>query len=112
MHNKLSLSAVEEKTMAKETGKTDSFHPVLAPLFSLGQTALEEIDHQGERWLDYGAAQIAESIRVARGVRSQMISAASTILGTAGEMAARSLDATKAWTAPFGQPVANAAPKV
>jgi hypothetical protein len=106
------LSAVEEKTMAKETGKSDTFHPVLAPLFALGQTALEEFDHQGERWLDYGAAQIAESIRVARGVRTQVIGAASTILGTAGEMAARSLDAAKSWSAPFGQPVANAAPKV
>ncbi len=94
--------------MAKEAGKTDSFHPVLAPLFALGQTALEEIDHQGERWLDYSAAQVAESFRVARGVRSQLIGAASTMLATAGELAARSLDAAKAWTTPFGQVVANA----
>lgn len=98
--------------MGKETGKTDTFHPVLAPMFALGQTALEELDHQGERWLDYGAAQIAESIRVARGVRSQMIGAANTLLGTAGELAARGLDAAKSWTAPFAQTVANPAPKV
>jgi hypothetical protein len=89
--------------MAKETGKIDSFHPVLAPIFALGQTTLEELDHQGERWLDYSASQVAESFRVARGVRSQLISAASTLLATAGELTARSLDATKAWTAPFGQ---------
>ncbi len=93
--------------MAKETSKTDSFHPVLAPMFALGQTALEEIDHQGERWLEYGAAQMAESFRVARGVRSQLIGAVSTMLATTGEMAARSLDATKAWTTPIGQTVAN-----
>ncbi len=88
--------------MAKETGnKSDSFHPILAPLFALGQTALEEIDHQGERWLDYTASQVAESFRVARGVRSQLVGAASTMLATAGELVARSLDATKAWTVPF-----------
>ena len=95
--------------MAKETGKSDSFHPVLAPMFTLGQTALEEIDHQGERLLEYGAAQVAESFRVARGVRSQLIGAASTMFATAGELAARSLDAAKAWTTPIGQAVANAA---
>ena len=94
--------------MAKEPGKTDSFHPVLAPLFTLGQTALEEIDHQGERWLEYGAAQMAESFRVARGVRSQLIGAASTMLASAGELAARSLDAAKAWSTPIGQAVASA----
>lgn len=98
--------------MAKETGKGEAFHPVLAPMFALGQTALEEIDHQGERWLDYGAAQVAESFRVARGVRSQLIGAASTILGTYGELAARGLDAAKAWTAPFGQSTPSATPKV
>ena len=91
--------------MAKETGKTDSFHPVLAPLFALGQTALEELDHQGERWLEYSASQVAESFRVARGIRSQLIGAASTMMATAGELAARSLDATKAWTVPMGQAV-------
>lgn len=97
--------------MAKETGKTDSFHPVLAPLFALGQTALEELDHQGERWLDYSAAQVAETFRVARGVRSQLIGAAGTLLATAGELMARSMDATKAWTVPFGQqPTSNASP--
>lgn len=95
--------------MAKETGKSDSFHPVLAPLFALGQTTLEEMDHQGERWLDYTAAQVAESFRVARGVRSQMANAASTMLATAGDLAARGMDAAKAWTAPFGQAVASAA---
>jgi hypothetical protein len=105
------LSAVEEN-MAKETSKTDSFHPVLAPMFAFGQTALEEIDHQGERWFEYGANQVAESFRVARGVRSQLIGAASTMLATAGEMAARSLDATKAWTTPIGQAVASAASSV
>jgi hypothetical protein len=102
------LSAVEEN-MAKENVKTDPFQPVFAPMFALGQTALEELDHQGERWLDYGAQQLAESFRVARGVRSQLIGAASTMLTTAGELAARSLDATKAWTAPIGQAVAAAA---
>lgn len=98
--------------MAKETGKTESFHPVLAPLFALGQTALEELDHQGERWLDYSAAQVAETFRVARGVRSQLIGAASTLLATAGELMARSMDATKAWTAPFGhqQPASGSSP--
>jgi hypothetical protein len=104
------LPAVEEN-MAKET-KTDSFHPVLAPMFALGQTALEEIDHQGERWLEYGASQVAESFRVARGVRSQLLGAASTMMATAGELAARSLDAAKAWTTPIGQAVANAAGNV
>lgn len=94
--------------MAKEAGKTDSFFPVLAPLFALGQTALEEMDHQGERWLEYGAAQVAESFRVARGVRSQLVGAVSTMLATAGELAARSLDATKTWATPFGQAVTNA----
>jgi hypothetical protein len=103
---------VEEINMAKETGKTDSFHPVMAPLFALGQTALEELDHQGERWLDYGASQVAESFRVARGVRSQLIGAASTMMATAGELAARGLDATKAWTVPFGPAAATTAPKV
>ena len=93
--------------MARETGKTDSFHPVLAPLFALGQTTLEEIDHQGERWLDYTAAQVAESFRVMRGVRSQRVGAAGTLLSTAGELTARSLDAAKAWTAPFSQTVAQ-----
>jgi hypothetical protein len=93
--------------MAKENGKTDSFHPVLAPLFALGQTTLEELDHQGERWLDYTAAQVAESFRVMRGVRSQLVGAAGTLLATAGELTARSLDAAKAWTAPFGQTVAQ-----
>jgi hypothetical protein len=101
------LSAVEEN-MAKETGK-DSFHPVFAPMFALGQSALEEMDHQGERWLDYGASQLAESFRVARGVRSQLIGAASTMLATAGELTARTLDATKAWTTPIGQAVASVA---
>ncbi len=91
--------------MAKETGKTDSFHPVLAPIFALGQTTLDELDHQGERWLDYAASQVAESFRVARGVRSQLIGATSTLLATAGELTARSLDAARAWTAPFGQSV-------
>ncbi|HWE30661.1 MAG TPA: hypothetical protein VHB97_21790, partial [Polyangia bacterium] len=89
-----------EENMAKETSKTDSFHPVLAPMFALGQTTLEELDHQGERLLEYGAAQVAESFRVARGVRSQLIGAASTMFATAGELAARSLDAAKAWTTP------------
>ena len=89
--------------MAKDNGKTDSFHPVMAPLFALGQTALEELDHQGERWLDYSAAQVTESFRVARGIRSQLIGAASTMLATAGELTARTLDAGKAWTTPFGQ---------
>jgi hypothetical protein len=97
-------------TMAKENGKTESFHPVLAPLFALGQTALEEMDHQGERWLDYGAAQVAETFRVARGVRSQLMGAASTLLATAGELVGRSMDATKAWTAPFGQPSSASSP--
>lgn len=97
--------------MGKET-KSDSFHPVLAPLFALGQTALEEIDHQGERWLDYSAAQVAETFRVARGVRSQLVGAASTLLATCGELVARSMDATKAWTAPFAQPANNASPSV
>ena len=98
--------------MAKETGKTETFHPVLAPLFALGQTALEEMDHQGERWLDYSAAQVAETFRVARGVRSQLIGAASTLLATAGELMARSMDATKAWTAPFAhqQPASGPTP--
>lgn len=95
--------------MAKETGKTDSFHPVFAPMFALGQTALEELDHQGERWLDYGASQVAESFRVARGVRSQIINAASTALASAGELTARTLDASKAWTTPITQAVANVA---
>ena len=94
--------------MAKESSKTDAFHPILAPMFAFGQTAIEEIDHQGERWLEYGAAQVAESFRVARGVRSQLIGAASTMLASAGELAARSLDATKAWTTPIGQAVASA----
>ncbi|HEX9100921.1 MAG TPA: hypothetical protein VF997_01890 [Polyangia bacterium] len=98
-----------EENMAKETGKTDSFHPVFAPMFSLGQTALEELDHQGERWLEYGASQVAESFRVARGVRSQLIGAASTMLATAGELAARSLDAAKSWTTPMGQVMASVA---
>jgi hypothetical protein len=102
------LSAVEEN-MAKDNGKNDSFNPVLAPMFALGQTALEELDHQGERLLEYGAAQVAESFRVARGVRSQLINAASTMFATAGELAARSMDATKAWTTPMAQAVANAA---
>ncbi len=93
--------------MAKEAGKVDSFHPVLAPIFALGQTALEEMDHQGERWLEYGAAQVAESFRVARGIRSQLVGAASTMLATVGELTARSLDATKTWTTPFGQVVAS-----
>jgi hypothetical protein len=97
--------------MAKETGRTDSFHPVLAPLFALGQTTLEELDHQGERWLDYSAAQVAESFRVARGVRSQMINAAATLLATAGELAARTLDGAKAWTVPFTPSVATGAAK-
>jgi hypothetical protein len=44
-------------------------------------------------------------------VRTQIVSAASTILATAGELTARSLDAAKTWTAPFGQ-AASAAPKV
>jgi len=105
------LSAVEEN-MAKETGKTDSFHPVFAPMFTLGQTALEELDHQGERWLEYGASQVAESFRVARGVRSQLFGAASTMMATAGELAARSLDATKAWTTPISQAVAGVASTV
>jgi hypothetical protein len=105
------LSAVEEN-MAKEPGKTDSFHPVFAPMFTLGQTALEELDHQGERWLEYGASQVAESFRVARGVRSQLIGAASTMMATAGELAARSLDATKAWTAPISQAVSSVASTV
>jgi hypothetical protein len=104
------LPAVEEN-MAKET-KSDSFHPVLAPMFALGQTALEELDHQGERWLDYGATQVAESLRVARGVRSQLMGAASTMLATAGELAARSLDAAKAWTTPIGQAVPGVANSV
>jgi hypothetical protein len=101
--------------MAKEAGKPDSFFPVLAPIFALGQTALEELDHQGERWLEYGATQVAESFRVAKGIRSQLVGAATTMLATAGELTARTLDATKAWTTPFGQVVANvtnAAPKV
>src|SRR5207249_6035462 len=98
--------------MAKETGKTDSFHPVFAPMFALGQTGLEELDHQGERWLEYGASQVSESFRVAKGVRSQLINAASTMLATTGELTARTLDATKAWTAPFAQAVAAATPKV
>ncbi len=101
--------------MAKDNGKSDSFHPVLAPMFALGQTALEELDHQGERWLEYGAAQIAESFKVANGIRSQLIGAASTMMATAGELAARSLDATKAWTVPMSQAVSGvshvAAPK-
>jgi hypothetical protein len=104
------LSAVEEQTMAKEI--PNSIHPVLAPMFTLGQTALEELDHQGERWLEYGAAQVAESFRVAKGVRSQLINAASTMMATTGELTARTLDATKAWTTPFAQAVANATPKV
>jgi hypothetical protein len=91
-----------EENMAKDTNsKTDSFHPILAPLFALGQTALEEVDHQGERWLEYSAAQVAEGFRVMRGVRSQLIGAAGTMVATAGELVTRSLDATKAWTAPF-----------
>src|SRR5689334_12406321 len=101
--------------MAKEAGKSDSFHPVLAPIFALGQTALEELDHQGERWLEYGATQVAESFRVAKGIRSQLVGAATTMMATAGELTARTLDATKAWTTPFGQVVANVtnpAPKV
>jgi hypothetical protein len=99
--------------MGKETGKSEAFHPVLAPLFGLGQSALEELDHQGERWLDYSASQVAESFRVARGVRSQLLGAASTMLATAGELAARGMDATKAWAVPFGQAVSSAAaPKV
>jgi uncharacterized protein (DUF2147 family) len=102
------LSAVEEN-MAKETGKSDAFHPVFAPMFALGQSALEELDHQGERWLEYGASQVAESFRVARGMRSQLVSAASTMLATAGELTARTLDATKAWTTPIGQAVASVA---
>jgi hypothetical protein len=101
-----------EENMAKENSKRDAFHPVFAPMFALGQTALEEIDHQGERWLEYGATQVAESFRVARGVRSQLLGAASTMLASAGELAARSLDATKAWTAPIGQAVASAVSSV
>ena len=81
-----------------------------------GEAGREQLDHQGERWLEYGASQVAESFRVARGVRSQLIGAASTMMATAGELAARSLDATKAWTTPITQAVANvanaAAPKI
>jgi hypothetical protein len=100
--------------MAKENGRNDSVQSVLAPLFALGQSTLEEIDHQGERWLDYAAAQTAESFRVARGVRSQLVGAAATLLATAGHMTTRSLDAAKAWTAPFGanNPFAAAASAV
>ena len=56
---------VVEAQMGEETGKSDSLHLVLPPLFPLRQTALEEIDHHGERWLEYSASQVAESFCVA-----------------------------------------------
>jgi len=56
------------------------------------------------------AARDPRLMRLGAGMlRSQLINAASTMMATAGELAARSLDAAKAWTTPIGQAVANAA---
>jgi hypothetical protein len=65
----------------------------------LWQSTLEEIDHPGERRLEYSAAQATESFGVARGcVRGWP--RCPTLLATAGELATRALDRVRGWTAP------------
>lgn len=95
----------KEIDMAKENGTTIPNSPAAAaaPLFSFARTVLDELDQQGERWLQYGVAQSSESLALARTVREQALGISRNLVATVEQMAAGALDTAAAWSKPFGR---------
>jgi hypothetical protein len=91
--------------MAKDTTapKTEHnpFTPAAAPLFSMSREALAELDRQAERWLDYGNAQLVESLKVTRAMMAQSMAASRAFLDAAEEATNRSLQGISSTVRPF-----------
>jgi len=95
----------KEIDMAKDNPTPSASNPAAAaaPLFAFARTVIDELDQQGERWLQYGVAQSSESLAIARTMREQALGISRNLVATVEQMAAGALDTAAAWSKPFGR---------
>ena len=86
---------------AAKTAPAPSPENMTANLFAMARNAAAESQKQAERWMEYGAAQLAESNRVTRSLYKETEVAMRAFVDGGEALASRSVEAASRL---FGQP--------